>query len=314
MSIAAPARCGFAPIEALVALALGAALAGLLLPAVQNARATAARASCANNMKQIGAAVLGFERAHHKLPKNMADPYYGDPTRYGLGVALLPHIGRSELDKRYDHTVDYRHPDNAAVVSTPIGVYQCPAAPGERVVTARGFKGATTDYTSARGVRVFTNNPNCPESIGALEPSIFGGGSGVVQPALSLISDGLSTTLMIEERAGLPANWVRGKKVADAGTNSQPFGSWAHPWGGWVGAFDAAGNHTLTATGTCSVNCANFGDTNQNTVGIYSFHAGGCNFTFMDGSVRFIRESVSPAVVAALVSRQGGELVNEGDF
>jgi hypothetical protein len=47
-----------------------------------------------------------------------------------------------------------------------------------------------------------------------------------------------------------------------------------------------------------------------NVVGIYSFHAGGANVGLADASVHFLDEGVSPAVIAALLSRDGGEAID----
>jgi prepilin-type processing-associated H-X9-DG protein len=68
---------------------------------------------------------------------------------------------------------------------------------------------------------------------------------------------------------------------------------------------------TVTAnigTGPCVMNCNNLqGD-------IYSFHSGGANIGFADGSVHFVRDSISIVTLAALVTKAGGEVVDSSSY
>jgi prepilin-type processing-associated H-X9-DG protein len=55
------------------------------------------------------------------------------------------------------------------------------------------------------------------------------------------------------------------------------------------------------------VNCTNDRE-------VYSFHAGGANVVFADGSVHYLRADLGIRVFAALVTRAGGEVVSSGDY
>jgi prepilin-type processing-associated H-X9-DG protein len=47
---------------------------------------------------------------------------------------------------------------------------------------------------------------------------------------------------------------------------------------------------------------------------VYSFHTGGANAVFADGSVHFLKAGMSIRVLAGLATRAGGEVVSVDDY
>jgi prepilin-type N-terminal cleavage/methylation domain-containing protein len=95
-------RRGFTLVELLVVIAIIGTLVGLLLPAVQSAREAGRRASCVNNMRQVGLAVLQVENARKRLPaatdRNELTSFTGNSNSgYSWIVQTLPFLDESNL-------------------------------------------------------------------------------------------------------------------------------------------------------------------------------------------------------------------------
>jgi prepilin-type processing-associated H-X9-DG protein len=77
-------------------------------------------------------------------------------------------------------------------------------------------------------------------------------------------------------------------------------GAWNHYKGGII--LNGSSPDGTAKPGPCALNCNNDGE-------VYSFHLSGANAVFADGSVRFLRAGLNVGVLAALITRAGGEVV-----
>lgn len=201
MSHTARKRCrGWSLVELLVTLAIIGMLLGLLLPAIQAARAAARRTQCSNHLRQVGLALHAHHDARGRLPVGCLEwrSMSGSASRRQLAWSafLLPYLEQQSLHDALDLQQPYDSVRNAAAAATAVPVYLCPSHPG--AAESRG----RTDYGGLFGELIVDRRQD--DGVFLHEQAVR-----FVQ-----ITDGLSHTLIVAEDIGGPDNqWINGRNV-----------------------------------------------------------------------------------------------------
>jgi prepilin-type N-terminal cleavage/methylation domain-containing protein len=328
-------RRAFTLVELLVVIAIIGVLVALLLPAVQAAREAARRVTCENNVKQTALAVLHYHDVHDVLPPLYVQSPNARSLNFGLEThsfrtLILPHVEQRLLADVVDLAQPSTHANNQAAIAQSLSVYTCPSTPRAANLVAGLWHGrsqfdetlaaATTDYFGSAGyveAGVASRQSLCDPSVTQYlweenwTPGVFGEvvhAKVVWEPptvrAVNFkdVTDGLSNTALLLERAGLPDQFFEG------GQGFEPHEPPQYRTWGNVGLWAISGveqfNQLYRQTGTPLVNF-------DNMLGLYSFHPGGAHTALADGSVQFLNETIDSDLVLALVSRSGEEARHE---
>jgi len=303
---------GFTLIELLVVIAIIAILIGLLVPAVQQVRAAAARATCQNNLKQIALALHNYHDnykvfpmgqfntwAAGSVPVSPTTPAQSSSERYGWQVMIYPFIDQTPLFTQVKaQTAGGTLPYSIAARTTPIPNFICPSDPNGGFTPSEGFH---TNYVGCASSTVFSASSTGTALNGVLYPQS--------KVRLGNITDGTSGTLLLSEvMMGLGGDDRRGR-IYNSYQGENMFSTAYVP-----NRSDAASTDYCYSCGTanplspCSGVSGNLSNMNQTA---RSYHTGGVNAGMADGSVRFITSSIDPVAYAAMGSRNGGEIVND---
>jgi prepilin-type N-terminal cleavage/methylation domain-containing protein len=306
---------GFTLVELLVVIAIIGVLVALLLPAVQAARESARRMSCASNLRQIGLALHNYHDTFKAFPigalsalpdgsgwLNSANGDWTWPT------AILPFIEQKPLHDQLRPGSTPKAPSATgtdpltSLVLQRIAVYSCPSDLGDPKNLNNILGGfAKLNYPATKAMMMDTT-------------FYFAGSNGGRNKAIRLqnVEDGTSNTFFCGERAA-----VRTTRFISIGA------IWSQHWGSNNSftfdenppnqSYPAAG---LNASGGC---CVTANDPNNIRGSASSLHPSGLQFVFVDGSVKFISNTIDtsfapgkPGVYSKLWYRDDGLTV--GDY
>jgi len=307
-------------VELLVVIAIIGVLMALLLPAVQGSRESARRASCLNNMRQLGLASQHYHDVNKQFPTGGRLPIdvAGRPTDgVNLWVKLLLYFEQDNLHRWWDYNDNRKNVAGGtyAVQAQVIEILLCPSDPlPERVVemTAAnaalspswtwGFYGLSSYGGNAGNRSVPPGSP--PDFPGLTRDGIFFLDSSV---SLSQVTDGSSKTLLFGERFHHDPEFDLLRPIVSPGlAHMAALGRWGFVAGGGVMA-----NVTLHAAATINYQTPPESDRPEieNRVCAYgSGHPDGANFAFADGSARFVAEDLPLEPLQALSTRAGEEV------
>ncbi len=280
------AREGFTLIELLVVIAIIGVLIALLLPAVQASREAARRMQCTNNLMQLAIALQNYESSHEVLPPGVVDtqgPIAAMPKGYHYGwiVQALPYLDERVIYHNLNFTVGVYADQNTTCTSMAIDTLLCPSDGNTWNASATGAA-----YSSYAGCHHDVEAPIDKDNRGCLFLNSAVRGED--------ITDGSSNTILLGEKLwDQNLGWASGTRATLRNTGIGPNGN-------RLGRFPAAPPVPIGSP--------------LYVGGFSSQHPGGANCALADGSVRYMKDSISLSVFQSLGSRAGNEMVSDHAF
>ena len=311
---------GFTLIELLVVIAIISVLIALLLPAVQAAREAARRSQCTNNLKQIGLAIHNYFDTHQSFPSGYVSLWKkdagdegtaDDDIGHGWGWAsmILPQVEQGTLYNAINFGLTMTFPQNDTAQLLRLNVYNCPSDDPKQLVPVRNEANTATVYTvgSANYVGVY--------GVGEIGEAP-GAGTGLFfrnsRVGFRDITDGSSQTFAVGERS---------HDLSYVTWTGRAIGGWLFPTPSFEGGrnkFSPEPEESFTMILGPIEASDSFprlpNSPSAHVEDFRSWHPGGVNFLFADGSVRFIKESINERIYQALATRAGGEIVSADQY
>jgi prepilin-type N-terminal cleavage/methylation domain-containing protein len=264
-------RAGFSLVELLAVVAILGTLISLTLPAVQQARESARRTACSNNLHQMGVALISHESARRSFPAG-SDAWSG--RYHAWSSFILPYLEETGIAGRIDYQRAWNDPGgNAEVARQVISTYVCPSG--------ISFYPGKQDYGGVLGTAVLLGDDDVLPAGWEHGGILYATAEDCPRPCRAAeVSDGLSHTLLVSEGVD------RGSPEMD---RQSPIGN--SQWACGTNCF----LHSSPVVNTRSVD------------GFRSNHLGGVLGLFGDGRVSFLADATRPETLIAFCTKAGEE-------